>query len=354
MTYLEIRNVRKDYGSVAAIQQLSLRIAEGEFVSLLGPSGCGKTTTLQIIAGFVAPTVGSIIVDGRDITQTPVKDRGIGLVFQSYALFPHMSVAENVAFGLQMRKIPKPEQFDRVKRSLDLTGLSHLHSRYPRQLSGGQQQRVALARATVIEPKLLLLDEPMSNLDASLKESLQDEIKKLQQQLGITTILVTHDQNEALALSNRIAVMDQGKLIQFDRPENIYSFPSDRFVSNFVGRSNLFLADIYSRSNDRCIIKIGQIDLNMDSSYVPNSAAGDQIYISIRPESIALGNENGSRISASVSRISFHGNYWLIWVESNIGQILVFKQNELHSAPFNVGDRVGVNWDDINVRVVSS
>jgi len=239
---LSLSGLTKQYAAAdePAVDRLDMDVEEGHLVALLGPSGCGKTTTLQMVAGLLDPTAGSISVDGRDITHTPVHRRGMGMVFQSYALFPHMNVAQNVAFGLEMRKVPKPEQKVRVAAALDMVRLGHLSTRRVKALSGGQQQRIALARALVVEPTLLLLDEPLSNLDAKLRLSMRTEIRSIQQRLKATTLFVTHDQDEALDMSDRIAVMNNGLIEQFGSPLEVYERPRTSFVANFIGRANLF------------------------------------------------------------------------------------------------------------------
>jgi ABC-type Fe3+/spermidine/putrescine transport system ATPase subunit len=233
--YLTIEGLRVEYGDQLAVNDLSLEAGQGEFVTLLGPSGCGKTTTLRAVAGFVAPAAGSIGVEGRDIGALPPHRRNIGMVFQSYALFPHLTVGENVAFGLRMRHVARAERDRRSAEALAMVGLGALADRYPAQLSGGQQQRVALARALVIEPQILLLDEPLSNLDANLRAELRSEIRALQSRLGITTLLVTHDQQEALAVSDRVAVMNAGRIVDIGPPEALCDHPSDAFAAAFIG-----------------------------------------------------------------------------------------------------------------------
>jgi ABC-type Fe3+/spermidine/putrescine transport system ATPase subunit len=233
--YLTVDALRVQYGDHVAVKDLSLSAERGEFLTLLGPSGCGKTTILRSIAGFVTPARGRILVDGRDITTLPAHRRNIGVVFQSYALFPHLTVYENVAFGLRMRQIAKPERKRRANAALQIVNLAKLGGRYPAQLSGGQQQRVALARALVIEPSILLLDEPLSNLDANLRAELRHEIRSLQRRLAITTILVTHDQQEALAVSDRIAILNEGRLVDMGTPEALCDAPGDPFAAGFMG-----------------------------------------------------------------------------------------------------------------------
>ncbi len=240
MAQVTLDRLTKHFDDNPVVRDISLTVADGEFFSLLGPSGCGKTTILRMIAGFIFPTSGSVRFDGQDVTSVPAHRRNTGMVFQNYALFPHMTVFENVAFGLRTRKVPGPEMADRVARALGLVGLTGLERRPVPQLSGGQQQRVALARAVVIEPDLLLLDEPLSNLDAKLREETRDQIRELQTKLGITAVYVTHDQEEALAVSDRIAVMEEGECRQLDRPDVIYRRPANRFVAAFMGNMNLW------------------------------------------------------------------------------------------------------------------
>lgn len=239
MSFMHLNQIDVSYdGKKNILEGLNLEINEGELVSLLGPSGCGKTTTLRVVAGFIPPSEGEFKLDGEDLTKVPVHKRNFGLVFQSYALFPHLTVYDNVAFGLKMRKVSKQEQEERVKEILEVCGLTEFADRFPKQMSGGQRQRVALARALVIRPKLLLLDEPLSNLDAKLRVNMRVEIKRLQKQLGITTIFVTHDQEECFSISDKVAVMNKGVIEQYDSPENIYARPTTEFVARFIGFEN--------------------------------------------------------------------------------------------------------------------
>ena len=240
MAQVTLNRLTKHFDDTPVVKGISLTVADGEFFSLLGPSGCGKTTILRMIAGFIFPTSGTVLFDDQDVSYIPAHRRNTGMVFQNYALFPHMTVYENVAFGLRTRKVAGPEMADRVAQALGLVGLTGLEQRPVPQLSGGQQQRVALARAVVIEPDLLLLDEPLSNLDTKLREETRDQIRELQTKLGITAIYVTHDQEEALAVSDRIAVMEEGVCRQLDRPDAIYRRPANRFVATFMGNMNLW------------------------------------------------------------------------------------------------------------------
>ncbi len=244
MAFLVLDKVSKYYGTFGAVVDFSLSVERGEFVCLLGPSGCGKTTTLQALAGFAPITSGRIHLDGQDITAWPANRRGLGIVFQSYALFPHMTVAENVRFGLEMRRVARASCDAQVARILELVQLDALAARYPRELSGGQRQRVALARALVIEPPVLLLDEPLSNLDAQLREAMLFELRRIQRKLGTTTIMVTHDQAEALSIADRVVVMEGGRATQIDTPERLYEHPANRFISGFVGKTNWIKARV--------------------------------------------------------------------------------------------------------------
>lgn len=309
--FLAISGLQKSYGDAVVVSSIDLQVKKGEFLSLLGPSGCGKTTTLQMVAGFVVPTKGDVVLDGRDLNSIPVNKRGIGIVFQNYALFPHMTVAQNVAFGLVMRKVAKPEMDRRVQQVLDMVHLSKLGGRYPRELSGGQQQRVALARALVFEPSLLLLDEPFSNLDAKLKEEMQIELRLLQRELQITTILVTHDQGEALGLSDRVAVMEAGRIVQIDAPYDVYERPRTDFVGQFLGKTNVLT------------IPAGRLGASPGNG----SAEGA---ISVRPEKLLFANNDagGAGIAGKVSARIFQGASWLYQVDTEYGRILVCRPND--------------------------
>ncbi|MBV8192710.1 MAG: ABC transporter ATP-binding protein [Alphaproteobacteria bacterium] len=305
MSFLALESLTKRFGSHPAVDGLSLAVEQGEFVSLLGPSGCGKTTTLQIIAGFVEPTSGAIRLAGRDLLAVKPARRGLGIVFQSYALFPHMTVGENVSFGLEMQGVASGERARRVAETLELVGLRALAGRFPRQLSGGQQQRVALARALVIQPQILLLDEPLSNLDAKLREEMQIELRQIQRRVGTTTILVTHDQAEAMALSDRLVVMNHGRVEQIAPPHEAYERPATAFVASFLGKTNL-----------------------LDGA-------------SVRPEKIQFaGRGLAGRVRARV----FQGNHWLYQVETGSGLVTVIRQNTGEPMPAE-GEAVCLAWN---------
>jgi putative spermidine/putrescine transport system ATP-binding protein len=295
MTFVQLDGIQKRYpGGVVAVEGFDLSAERGEFVSFLGPSGCGKTTTLRMIAGFEQPTAGTILVDGVDMTRTPPNARNVGMVFQSYALFPNMTVAGNIGFGLKIRKRPKPDIDRRVSELLDLIHLEGRGDRFPWQLSGGQQQRVALARALAIEPTVLLLDEPLSALDAKIRVALRHEIRQIQRQLGITTIYVTHDQEEALELSDRIVVMSEGRIEQIGTPFEIYNFPATAFVASFVGTLNAIEAKIVDAAAGR--LSLAGHDVRTTSALA--GSEGQAVTVALRPEMIALATPDGSNVVA--------------------------------------------------------
>ena len=307
MAFLELNGVQKRFAGVTAVEDFNLAADRGEFVSFLGPSGCGKTTTLRMIAGFELPTTGSIAIDDVDITYRPPNRRNVGMVFQSYALFPNMTVADNIGFGLRIRKRSKDAIRKRVGELLELIHLEGRGDRYPWQLSGGQQQRVALARALAIEPQVLLLDEPLSALDAKIRVALRKEIRAIQRQLGITTVYVTHDQEEALSLSDRVVVMSEGRIEQIGAPADIYNAPATSFVASFVGTLNLLDARVIDAAAGRVSIEGQEIRTGK-----PITAASDGgvVGIALRPEAIDLGDasDGQNRLRGSVEDISFLGS----------------------------------------------
>ncbi|TMC79208.1 MAG: ABC transporter ATP-binding protein [Chloroflexi bacterium] len=284
MAEVDLRGVSKGYKDTTAVDDLSLHIKDREFVALLGPSGCGKTTTLRMLAGFIRPDSGQILIDGRDVTDVPPERRPTAMVFQSYALWPHMTVADNIAFGLRLRRLPKSEVDDRTARMLEVVGLPGVMRRYPSQLSGGQQQRVALARALVLGPKILLLDEPLSNLDAKLRVRMRDEIRRIQQELQITTVYVTHDQEEALTMADRIAVMNKGILQQVGDALDIYDRPATAFVADFIGSSNL-LSGTLRLGGTSAVAQVGEARVPVEADGLPDGAA---VTVSARPEDMEV------------------------------------------------------------------
>jgi putative spermidine/putrescine transport system ATP-binding protein len=306
MPFLELTGVQKRFGEFSAVHNFDLKADAGEFVSFLGPSGCGKTTTLRMIAGFERPTAGTIVVNGADITNTPPNRRNVGMVFQSYALFPNMTVADNVGFGLKIRKQPKDKIKKRVGELLELIHLPDKANRYPWQLSGGQQQRVALARALAIEPQVLLLDEPLSALDAKIRVSLRNEIRAIQRQLGITTVYVTHDQEEALSLSDRIVVMSEGRVEQIGTPFQIYNFPSTGFVARFVGTLNVLPAKVIDPAAGTLEVAGQPIRA---AKPISGGHAGSMITVALRPEIIQLGTRADlNNLNGVVDDVTFLGS----------------------------------------------
>lgn len=353
MSFLQLNGLTKKFADVTAVDSLSLDVEKGEFVSLLGPSGCGKTTTLQMIAGFVDVTAGSIILDGRDITFAKSNERGLGIVFQTYALFPHMTVEKNVAFGLEMRKLSGSDIAARVKDALVMAQLEKFAHRYPRELSGGQRQRVALARALVIQPPVLLLDEPLSNLDANLREEMQFELRRIQQQIGTTTIMVTHDQAEALSVSDRVVVMREGKVIQIDEPYAMYENPATPFISRFVGKTNTFPVVLTSTSQGRQFDLDGhRITLTGEAEPLAGSAAGEAL-VSLRPEKIVISDPDQGRFAGSVKNSFFLGNMWMYEVQTAFGLVTVSVINN-HEQVYTIGQNVSIDWHEDSLKVLAA
>ena len=301
---LALQGLTKRYGSFTAVADVSLRVERGEFLTLLGPSGSGKTTILMCIAGFVAPTAGAILLDGKDITPLPPERRDFGMVFQGYALFPHMTVAENVAFPLRVRKLSAADREAKVRAALDLVQLQGFAERLPRQLSGGQQQRVALARALVFDPALLLLDEPLSALDKKLRAELQEELKALHRRVGRTFVNVTHDQEEALSLSDRVAILNHGKLIQGGAPAHLYEQPRTRFVADFLGKSNFLQGEVRESVPGGFVIGAGATRIVQAVAENHRPAHGSRVLLSLRPEKITLMSEQDEADNIVEGRIA--------------------------------------------------
>jgi putative spermidine/putrescine transport system ATP-binding protein len=353
MSYLTLTDVQKRFGDFHAVQDFNLSASKGEFVSFLGPSGCGKTTTLRMIAGFEHPSAGTITIDGRDVTRVPPNRRNVGMVFQSYALFPNMTVADNIGFGLKVRKRPADQIRKRVAELLEIVNLPDRGSRYPYQLSGGQQQRVALARALAFEPQVLLLDEPLSALDAKIRVALRHEIREIQRQLGITTVYVTHDQEEALSLSDRVVVMSEGRMEQVGTPFEIYNFPTTAFVASFVGTLNVLKATVVDPGRGEVSVSGQQVVLAKGFE----GAKGQEVRLAIRPEmgSLADRAHDSSRLSGKVVDVSFLGSIVRIRVAleagadnghaADDGQVLILDEfNEPTLKLPKLEDRVTVSF----------
>jgi putative spermidine/putrescine transport system ATP-binding protein len=354
---VRLDQLTKTYDEVVAVADLSLDIEAGEFVSLLGPSGSGKTTTLMMVAGFQEVTAGAITVGEREISRLPPYKRDIGVVFQHYALFPHMRVAENVGFPLKMRGVSRGELRRRVRDALQLVQLDAYGDRFPRQLSGGQQQRVALARAVVFEPGLALMDEPLGALDRHLREQMQFEIKRLQQALGITVLYVTHDQEEALVMSDRIAVMNRGKVEQYATPNELYNRPSTAFVATFVGESNVITCDVVGGASDEVALRTLDGNLLVGRPIDP-LADGDRVVATIRPEKIvavddrAVDAGSANRVLVTCRDVTYAGQMSRYVVTTARGHEFVLRvQNRPGSAHFDVGQPVTLTWDVEDLRV---
>jgi putative spermidine/putrescine transport system ATP-binding protein len=304
MAFLEIDDLRKAYGVQNVVQNFELSVQRGEFVSFLGPSGCGKTTTLRMVAGFEIPSAGRIRINDKDVTRLRPNQRNVGMVFQSYALFPNMTVAENVGFGLKVAKRPQSEIRPRVEEMLKLIKLPALGERYPYQLSGGQQQRVALARALAIKPQVLLLDEPLSALDAKIRVALREEIRSVQRSLGITTIYVTHDQEEALSMSDRIVVMNEGRIEQIGTPFEIYNFPRTRFVASFVGTLNILRGRVVDPASGRIAVDDQEI---LTARGIADAQPGEIRSVALRPEAVSVQSDGANSLRGTIEEVSFLG-----------------------------------------------
>ncbi len=353
---VKLQSLTKRFEEVTAVDDISLEVRAGEFFSLLGPSGCGKTTTLRMVAGFEPPTSGSILLDGVDVGKWPPHRRNVNTVFQSYALFPFLTVAENVAFGMRYQSVPKGEVSSRVAEALELVQLSGYEKRRPNQLSGGQQQRVALARALVLRPSVLLLDEPLGALDAKLRRTLQVELGALQKQVGITFLYVTHDQEEALTMSDRLAVMNHGRIVQVGSPEEVYNAPADAYVADFLGVSNLMDAHVESgpgEGRDCCRLRLGDFSVEAADGRLDATGA---VKVAIRPERIHLHPfeaTGANRVPGMVERLVFLGSTTHVFVRLATGAALqTLVRNDGAALPFNQGTPVSVDLPADALRVL--
>ena len=344
MSSVHLKNVVKRFGSFTAVHETSLTIPEGAFVTLLGPSGCGKTTNLRMIAGLLDPTEGEIEIGGRRMNDVPIHKRNLGLVFQNYALFPHKTVAENVAFGLNYRDVPRADIPGRVRQALELVQLPQMGARYPKELSGGQQQRIALARAIVIEPDVLLLDEPLSALDANLREDMRVELKRIQDQINVTTVFVTHDQSEALAMSDQIVVMSNGRVEQIGAPQEVYNTPASEFVAQFLGASNILAARCTGREGGTAVLENATFGrLAVPAEKAPNVGGEGPAKLVVRAEKLLLTPRgtpaNGAaHVDAVVETVDYQGQAVRYFVRAGDTQLQAI--NMIDGAPFATGAEV--------------
>lgn len=346
--FIQLQGISKKFGEFVAVQNVDLKIYKGELFSLLGGSGCGKSTLLRMLAGFETPTTGRVLIDGMDMTDVPPYERPVNMMFQSYALFPHMTVEKNIAYGLKRDGYPTPEITKKVTDILDLVQLGPFAKRKPHQLSGGQRQRVALARALVKEPKVLLLDEPLGALDKKLREQTQFELVNIQEQVGVTFIVVTHDQEEAMTLSSRIAVMNLGEIVQIGTPTDIYEFPESRFTADFIGSVNMFEGQIKEDHRDHVLVASEEAGCDFFIDHGISIRAGTPVWVAVRPEKILLSktepDKNGANvIQGNVRGVGYLGNLSIYRIELPSGKMIqVSSQNERRSS----GEDRRVTWDD--------
>ena len=362
-TIISVRNASKRFGAaVVAVNEVSLDIRRGEFFALLGPSGCGKTTLLRMLAGFEMPSAGQVLIDGDDMEGVEPNRRPVNMVFQSYAVFPHMTVKQNVAYGLRVTGTPKAEIEQRVQQSLARVQLEEMADRKPDQLSGGQRQRVALARALVKHPKVLLLDEPLSALDAKLREQMQIELVHLQQSVGITFVIVTHDQNEALSMADRVAVMNKGDVLQVASPTELYEYPNCRFVADFIGKMNLFDAQVVGVEKERVVVRAGPIAAQLGDIAIPfaDQAAGE-VGIAVRPEKVRLDKvepkEEPIRLRAKVNEVVYYGNESHVFLQADSGAAITANMKNISRnthAGIVKDDVLWVSWRPEDTLVLTS
>ncbi len=354
--YLVLKNLVKIFGSgkdtVIAVDNVNLEVKEGELVTLLGPSGCGKTTALRMISGFELPTSGQIFIDGEEVTATPPNQRPTTMVFQNYALFPHMTVFENISYGLRIHRETEKNIRERTENTMNLVGLKGLRDRSPAQLSGGQQQRVSLARSLIMEPKVLLLDEPLSNLDAKMRVSTRLEIRRLQQRIGITSIYVTHDQEEAMTLSDRVVIMNAGKIQQIGIPQEIYAYPLNYFVADFIGKANFLEGRVVTMVSDN------EVELDIEGRkfkvFTPRNsfASGARVFLLIRPESVKLEPKKSNTLTGKVRQIIYLGSRMIYEIEIAKSPLTVEITNPQEHRIFSQGEEVTVTFKEKSLHVI--
>jgi spermidine/putrescine transport system ATP-binding protein len=350
---IALQGVSKRFGSHAAVDDVTLEIREGEFFSMLGPSGCGKTTSLRMIAGFEVPDSGSVVLQGADVTRVPANKRPVNMVFQQYALFPHMSIYENVAFGLKVKAVPREEHGERVRELLRVVDLEGLERRRPRQLSGGQQQRVALARALVNRPAALLLVEPLGALDVKLRKAMQLELKRIQHELGTTFVYVTHDQEEALAMSDRIAVMNNGRVEQLGTPREVYDAPQTAFVADFIGSLNALDVKVDEIVGGYVVTRLDAGDRVVATA--GGSRVGDAVRVAVRPEHVQLGasaRDEGAHLAGTVAQVVYLGMYTQFHVDTRAGRIVSHRLADEPAAGLEAGSPVTVSWSAEHASVL--
>ena len=344
---VKFENITKKFNETVAVDNVSCIFEAGTLTTLLGPSGCGKTTSLRIIAGLERATEGKILIDNEDVTILPATDRDVSMVFQSYALFPHMSVIENVSYGLKMIKVDKEEYTKKALETLKLVNLEGYENRMPSELSGGQQQRVAVARAIVLEPKVLLFDEPLSNLDAKLRRQVREDIREIQQKLGVTTIYVTHDQEEALAISDKVIVMNNAVIAQEGNPKDLYNYPKNKFVANFIGDANVVKAEIINKQSNILDLKLAEMNVKINSDKDLN----ESVSVALRPEKITIEREdNKNSIHATINNASFVGSSYQYILNSKLGKLYVVSGDT--NDVFKVGEEVFLSIDEKDIKVL--